>query len=74
MPALCPEIGIDRFSRVLGQLEHHRTAGLLLAHRRAGNGMVLRRDIGDAQADQVTAAQLAINAKVEQRQIADAVG
>jgi hypothetical protein len=54
---------------VLGQLEHHRPAGFLLAYGGAGNGMALWRDVGDAQADQIAAAQLAVDAKVEQRQI-----
>jgi hypothetical protein len=57
---------------VLGQIEHHRPTGFLLAYGGAGNGMALWRDVGDAQADQVAAAQLAVDAEVEQRQVADA--
>jgi hypothetical protein len=34
--------------------------------------MALRCDVGDAEADQVAAAQLAVDAEVEQRQVADA--
>jgi hypothetical protein len=34
--------------------------------------MALRCDVGDAQADQVAAAQLAVDAEVEQRQVTDA--
>jgi hypothetical protein len=65
MPALCPEIRINRLTRVLGQLEHHGTTGLLLPYRRAGNGMALWRDVGDAQANQVTASQLAVDPEIE---------
>jgi hypothetical protein len=74
VPARIPEIGIHRLAGVLGRLEHHRPAGLLLAHGRAGNGEALRRNVGDPQGDQVAAAQLAVDAEVEQRQIADAAG
>jgi hypothetical protein len=57
---------------VLRQLEHHRPAGFLLANGGTGDGMALRCDVGAAQADQIAAAQLAVDAKVEQRQVADA--
>jgi hypothetical protein len=72
--ALCSEIGIHRLAGVLGEFEHHRPAGLLLANGRARDGTALRRNIGDTQADQVAAAQLAVDAEIEQRQIADAAG
>ncbi len=72
MPALCSEVGIQCLASVLGQLKHHRPAGFLLANGGAGNGMALRCDVGDAEADQVAATQLAVNAEVEQCQVADA--
>jgi hypothetical protein len=54
---------------LLGNLELHWPAGLPLEDDRAVANAITRRHVGDLQANQVTAAKLAVQGKVEERQI-----
>src|SRR6516162_6858632 len=64
------DVVVDRLTRLLGHLEPDRLTGLLLAHRRAIDGMSVRRHIFYLEADDVAASQLAIDGQIEHREIA----
>jgi hypothetical protein len=59
------EIFVNRLVGLLGDLEPDRTAGFLLAHRRALHGVAKGCDILDLQAHHVATAQLAIDGEIE---------
>jgi hypothetical protein len=76
------EMAIDRLAGLFGQLEADRMSGLLLSYggtvervsiRPIAQEARLRRDIVDANRDQVAAAQLAVDCEIEQREIARTV-
>jgi len=52
------------------QLETHRSARLLLSDGRSVHRVAARRHVIDAQGNDITAAQLAVDSEVEERQIA----
>src|SRR5438128_2023070 len=64
------EVLIDSLARLLGQLESDRSTGLLLPHSRAIDRIPAGRDILDPQCDHITAPQLAVDRKIEHRQVA----
>jgi hypothetical protein len=55
---------------MLGQLEPDGLPGLPLAHNRAVDGLSMRSNVLDLQADHVATAQLAVDRQVEYRQVA----
>src|SRR5215472_10722072 len=63
-------IVVDCLTGLLRHLEPDRLAGLLLAHRRAIDGMSVRCHIFHLQADDVAASQLAIDGQIRHREIA----
>lgn len=56
-----PEVLVNRLTRLIREFEPHRPAGLLLADGRAIHGVTARRDIVDADSDDVAAAQLSVD-------------
>lgn len=60
----------DRLPGLLGDLELDRMARLLLHHGRAGAHRTVQRDIADLEADEVAAAELAVDGEIEHRQVA----
>jgi hypothetical protein len=64
------DVVVDCLTGLLSHLEPDRLAGLLLAHRRAIDGMPMRCHIFRLQADDVAASQLAIDGQIEHRKIA----
>ncbi len=56
---------------LFGQLELHRLPCLLLHDGRAVPSRGVDDELADAQPDEVTTAQLAINSEIEQGQVAD---
>ena len=62
--------GVDCLACLLGQLKLDGTTGLLLNDDGSVCDTVTRDDIAVSQSHQVTAAQLAVDREVEQRQIA----
>src|ERR1700731_4655 len=67
------DVVIDRLPGLFGHLEPHGHAGLLLAHRRAFNGVSVRRNVLDLESDDIATAQLAVDRQIEHRQVALAV-
>src|SRR6516225_4415493 len=63
------DVVVDCLTGLLGHPEPDRLAGLLLAHRRAIDGVSVRRHI-HLEADDVAASQLAIDGQIEHREIA----
>jgi hypothetical protein len=59
----------DRTARLLGYLELHRPAGLALEDHCSAANTITGCYVGYLQTDQVTASQLAVQSKVEERQI-----
>ena len=68
-----PQVLIDRHSCLVGQLEPDRPTCLLLANRGAVQRVAVRRNIIDANGNDVTATQLAVDRQVEQCEVAFAV-
>jgi hypothetical protein len=64
------DVVVDGLPRLLGQLEPDRPTGLLLPHHRAIDRITARCHVLDAQCDHVAAPQLAVDRKIEHRQIA----
>lgn len=64
----------DGFAGLLGQFELHRAARLLLEHRRSRADAAAEKHVIDPERDDVAAAQLAVDGKVEQGKIAEAPG
>ena len=64
-----PQVVVDGHPRLVGQLEPHGPAGLLLPDRRAVHRVAARRHVIDANGDDVTAAQLAVDRQVEQGEV-----
>ena len=64
------EVLVDRLPRLIGHLEPDWPAGLLLSDGGPIHRVAARRNIIDADGDDVTATQLAVDRQVEQRQIA----
>ena len=63
------QVLVEGLSRLIGELKPHRQAGLPLAHSCAIERVAIRRHVFDANSDDVTAAQLAIDRKVEEREV-----
>lgn len=61
---------LQRNSRLLHDLELNWTAGFMLDNRRSLFDMAACRDVIDPKADEIAAAQLTVDCKVEQREIA----
>jgi hypothetical protein len=55
------DMGVDRLTGMLGQFEPDGLPGLPLAHYRAVDGLSMRSDVLDLQADHVATAQLAVD-------------
>ncbi len=72
LPAGQPQVLVDRLPRLVGEFEPHRSARLSLANRRTIERIAVRCHVIDADGDNVTAAQLAVDRQVEQRKIARA--
>ena len=73
--SLGPELGVrdpggDRFPGLVGRLELHRLLCLVLEDDGAVRHRAAVGDVADAQRDQVAAAQLAVDRKVEQGEVA----
>ena len=64
---------LQRDAGLLHDLELNRTAGFVLDNRRSVSHVAACRDVVDPKADEVAAAQLAVDGEVEQREIALAV-
>src|SRR6516165_1679335 len=64
------DVVVDCLTGLLSHLEPDRLAGLLLAHRRAIDGMSVRRHIFHLEADDVATSQLAVDGQIEHREIA----
>ena len=62
-----------RIPRLLGDLELHWSLGLLLHDNRAAGDMTALDHIMDAQRDQITPAQFAVDGEIEQREISGAM-
>ena len=61
---------IERFPRLLGQLEPDGTSGFLLTHRCAIDHKAVWSNVPDFEADDVAASELAINGEVEHGKVA----
>ncbi len=68
-----PQVLVERMARHLGQFEPDGSAGLALPNGCAVDGVAVGCHVIDPQRYQITAAQLAIDGKVEQCQVASAV-
>ena len=68
------QMGQHRLSRLLSDFEPDRPAGLALPDRCAINAHSIRGNLLRQQADDITAAQFAVDCQVEQREIAGLVG
>ena len=64
-----PQVVVDGLPRVLGQLELHGVAGLLLSNGCPIDGIASRGDVLDLDAHHIAAAQLAVDGEVEERQV-----
>jgi len=64
--------GLQRVPAGLRDLELDRPLRLLLQDDRPGRDLVAVADIADLEIDEVTAAQLAVDAEVEHRELSDA--
>jgi hypothetical protein len=64
------DVVVDGLTGLLGHLEPDKLASLLLVHRRAIDGMSVRRHIFHLEADNVAASQLAIDGQIEHREVA----
>ncbi len=62
----------ERLAGRFGQLEGNRPTGLLLDDGGAQSHAVAQVDVGNAQPDEVAAAQLAVDRDVEHGEVADA--
>jgi len=60
---------VDSVPRLLREFELHRPLALLLHHNRAAGDVTPLDHIVDAKRDQITAAQLAVDGKVEQCEV-----
>src|SRR5271163_4690396 len=66
--AVChAEVVIERLPGLFSELKPHRPAGLLLADRRAIDGVSVRGDVLDFESDYIATTQLAVDGEVEQR-------
>src|SRR5262249_2923353 len=70
LAAATAKILIHRLPRLLGQLEANRSTRLLLADAGSVKRITIGRDITDAQRYEIAASQLAVDRKVEERQVA----
>ena len=70
LPSRQPQVLVDGQTRLVGQLEPHRPARLLLSDGRSVHRVAARRHVIDAHGDDVTAAQLAVDGEIEERKIA----
>jgi hypothetical protein len=61
----------ERAPCLFGNLELHRTAGLLLDHSGSSPQRSSRYDVGHSQCNDVAASQLAVQSNVKQRQVTD---
>ena len=61
-----PYPGVDRVARLIREFELHRPLRLPLHDNRAGGDVTALDHIVDAQRDQITPTQLAVDGKVEQ--------
>src|SRR5215475_7861358 len=64
------EVVIDRLAGLIRELELDRLSRLLLPHHCAIDCIAIRSNILDLQGDDVATTKLAINGKVEHRQVA----
>lgn len=64
---------LQRDAGLLHDLELNRSAGLVLDNSRSISHVAARRDVVDAEADEIAAAQLIVDGKIEQSEIALAV-
>ena len=60
---------VDRLARLLGDLEPDRKTGLVLPNGRAVDGVPMWRYVLDLEAHHDAATQLAIDRKIEERQV-----
>src|SRR5258708_40165836 len=67
------DVVINRLPGLFGDLESHRLPSLLLAHRRALNGVSVRGNVLDLEGDDIATAQLAVDGQIEHCQVALAV-
>ena len=58
-------------SGVLGDLELYRAAGLALDNRHAFADVAADHQVGDLEANEIAATQLAVDREVEERQVAE---
>ena len=65
-----PQVFVDGHAGLVRQFEPHGTAGLLLPDCRAVHRVTAWGHVVDADGDNVTAAQFAVDRQVEQREIA----
>src|SRR4030095_11397550 len=66
--------GCDRVPRLLSDLKLDRPLGLLLHHNRARGDSISVDHIADAEANQIAAAQLAVNCEIEQCELSGSPG
>jgi len=71
-PAGHPQIFVEGQPRLLCQFKTNGSAGLLLADCRTIESVAIRRHVIDSDRYDITSAQLAVDSKVEQREIARA--
>ena len=64
------QVFVDRLAGLVRQFETHWPAGLLLTDGCAIHRITTRRHVIDANSDYVTAAQFAVDGKIEEREIA----
>ncbi len=60
-------------SRVGGVISNHRTLRFLLQHDRPRGYFIAMAHVPNAQSDQITAAQFAVDAQIKQRQFSQSV-
>jgi hypothetical protein len=65
LPTTGLEVGVNGLACVLGQFKANGPTGLSLTHRRSINCVTIRRNVIDFNRDDVAAAQLTIDGKIE---------
>ena len=68
------EVGINRLSGLFGDLELNRSASFSLPYRGTIDGIAVRSDIFDLEADDIASAQLAVYRQIEQSEVSCLTG
>src|SRR5580704_14758598 len=73
LPVCDAEVIIDSLPGLFGDLEPHRSSGLLLADSHSLNGVSVRGNVFDFESNDIATAQLAVDGEIEECQVAFAV-